>query len=107
MTCEALVLGLHLLTYHPSNLETFTPGVYAQCDNLTVGAYRNSHRDPSAYVGYTVKGTVDFTVGYLQYYKLPMPLFVPSYKVNDNIRIILMLSPVRRSNTGLNLSIEW
>lgn len=61
---ESWLLGVHLLTWHsagcwegPSGCHSYnkaTVGVYArEAGGLTVGAYRNSYGEPSAYAGWT------------------------------------------------------
>jgi hypothetical protein len=58
MVCASLIIGLHLVSYHFTQSEWYpqnnvNPGVYAECDGWTVGAYRNTLDRPSAYAGYT------------------------------------------------------
>lgn len=53
----AQTVGLHLVSVHDSEgMNNFNPGVYARFDNgVTVGAYRNSFRRNSVYLGYTLE----------------------------------------------------
>lgn len=94
---------------------SWTPGIYARrADGLTVGAYRNSFGDPSAYAGWTwqtTDGRFALTAGaVVGYAGWPvMPLIAPSVRT-DEIRIggtrigALRLSFVPRN--ALHVSIE-
>lgn len=56
ITCATLILGLHLVSHHNPELplqNNTNPGVYAECDGWTVGAYKNTLDRTSAYAGYT------------------------------------------------------
>jgi hypothetical protein len=54
---SAQTVGLHLVSGHTQGgLNNTNPGIYARFDSgLTVGAYRNSFRRNSVYLGYTVE----------------------------------------------------
>ena len=57
MLCESLILGVHLASAHlqPAiNQHNANPGIYAECDGLTAGAYRNTLGRASVYAGYTL-----------------------------------------------------
>jgi hypothetical protein len=70
------------------------------CDNKVAGAYYNSYRKPSAYVGYRwprVVGPVDITlVAVTGYPKAPVLLApVPSIKLESGLRVSFVPSPKR------------
>lgn len=110
----ACTVGLHLATYHFARKADFNEtnlGGYAVCDRWAAGAYRNSERGDSAYVGYTYSlGPVDFVVGAVTGYKRgPMPMVLPSMKVTDHLRLTV-LPPVPKANVntmGVHLSAEF
>ena len=86
--CGQLVLGLHLYTAHftPSaGLNNNTPGGYASCRSVIVGAYFNSQRRTSLYVGYVFNNVggspFDAVIGAVTGYdRAPvMPLVLPSF----------------------------
>lgn len=99
--CAALVLGLHLGTWHAApGFNGVNPGVQVRCDGLVSGAYHNSYRKPSVYVGYNwprVAGPVDLAlVAATGYPRAPVLLApVPSIKVTDSLRVSFVPSPKR------------
>ena len=111
MLCTALAIGLHLGTYHfdaSKGYNDFNPGAYVVCDGWTAGAYRNSERKPSLYVGKTFRYGVDITIGAVTGYKrAPLtPLLVPSYKLENGARLSLLL-PAEKGGGGVHLSWEF
>jgi len=99
--CASLVLGLHLGTWHAApGFNGVNPGGQVRCDNLVAGAYYNSYRKPSAYLGYNwprVVGPVDLTiVAATGYPKAPVLLaLVPSIKLESGLRVSFVPSPNR------------
>lgn len=76
MLCAtSLIVGLHMASYHfqpatyyPQN--NVNPGVYAECDGWTAGAYRNTLDRPSVYAGYTWhRGSLGLSAGAVSGYQ--------------------------------------
>jgi len=110
MSATALVLGVHLLSFHADpHQETITPGVYAIAPSgVTLGFYRNSERGRSTYLGWSLQGqhwavTVGAVTGYR---RAPvLPIFVPSYRFDNGIRLSVVPNPWGAS--ALHLSKEF
>lgn len=86
MISFACAIGLHLATAHFQNegRQNFNPGVWAQCDGFTAGAYHNSRDKTTAYLGYTFKaGPVDVTVAEAVGYGKPATILVPSVAIGS------------------------
>jgi hypothetical protein len=102
--CAAATLGLHLGTAHSrSGFNGVNPGLYVRADNgLTVGAFRNSYGDPSAYAAMTIE------TGYPG--PALSPLVVPSTRIplgRHAVRLSLIPKPPKHaSSAGLHVSLE-
>jgi hypothetical protein len=110
--CAALILGLHLGTYHTdrsTRYEEFNPGIYARCDRVAGGAYRNSEGGNSAYAGFVfdrVVGPVDVTAGVvLGYRRGARPLLIPSGKVGKHARVAFF-PPLGPISGAVHLAVE-
>ena len=110
MNLDGWVIGLHLLSFHAGpSMETITPGVYAIAPSgATLGYYRNSHRRPSAYAGWSWQGrhwalTAGAVTGYER--AKVLPLLVPSYRFSTGMRASVIPNPWGES--ALHLSWEW
>lgn len=79
-TCNADTFGLHIGSQHYPAKEwnNSNPGVYYRSDSgLTVGAYYNSHRRPSVYIGQQWSTELwgfepSIAIGLITGYKLPV-----------------------------------
>lgn len=104
------ILGLHLLTAHvDDSSHTFTPGAYIQLeDGITAGFVRNSEGHPSEYAGYTFGRDYAITVGVVHGYKIRpvQPLIVPSMKVGDHVRLMLVPN-CHGVPAGVSLGLEF
>lgn len=117
---HAATFGAHLATAHFGSvphrkLESWTPGIYVRTDaGLTLGAYRNSHGDPSAYAAWTWQTdnrryalTAGGVTGYTG--AAVTPLLVGSARMpithRTSLRIALLPKP-RNGAGGLHLAIE-
>lgn len=108
--------GAHLGTYHFDRGQSYqevNPGVYTiqtdpQGRRWIAGAYLNSIRRPSVYLGRVVStGRVDWALGGVTGYHLPvLPLIVPSVRFAGHWRASLLL-PVDKHGGGLHLSYEF
>lgn len=104
------ILGLHLLSFHAeAGMETVTPGLYVRHDSgFTLGAYRNSCGQRSAYVGWTWQPIyrLDVTVGAVSGYRPGrlMPMLAPSYRVGAGVRLAVIPNPF--GPWALHLSVE-
>jgi len=125
MPVTALVLGLHLATYHtnPTYVDPqgqqqayqgVNPGVYVVAPNgLTTGFYRNSMNRASAYAGWSYRsphtyGDWGLTLGAASGYNTKVqPMVVPSVRIGL-VRLAL-LPKVQRVNqtTAVHLSVEY
>lgn len=127
MALTALVLGLHLATYHTSPTyvdpqgqqqayQGVNPGVYVVAPNgLTAGFYRNSRDRDSVYAGYSWRsphryGDYGLTVGAASGYDTPggvLPMVVPSVRLGP-VRLAVF-PKVQRVNqtTAVHLSVEY
>lgn len=112
MICSALILGVHLATYHfdrstPVNQSNL--GVYASCDDWLGGVYYNSQWRVSPYVAHVWHlGPVDIAAGAVAGYQgsTVKPMLIPSVRVGDHVRLS-WLPPSRFSGEGgLHLSLE-
>jgi hypothetical protein len=106
---SAQTVGIHLVSAHQhGGLNNINPGVYARLDNgVTVGAYRNSYKRTSAYLGYTAETFADrvslgLTVGAITgYQSISGPQFCPEGNheapgfpcINEGKRVQLMFVP--------------
>jgi hypothetical protein len=85
MLASAQTVGLHLVSGHEhGGLNNINPGVYVRFDNgVTFGAYRNSYKRVSTYLGYTAEVFADrvslgVTVGAITgYQRISGPQFCP------------------------------
>jgi hypothetical protein len=116
-------VGLHLRSWHghdpAGRWNNTNPGVYARWGNgATVGAYHNSQRRTSAYVGWTgdwpltERISAGVTVGLISGYdRHVLPMAVPSVRValgeRTSLRTSLALNPRKSGASALHLSIEW
>lgn len=100
MDLTAVVLGLHLFSFHSApGFNDVNPGVYAQFDNgVTVGTYFNSERRQTFYAGKTFNlyGPIDLTVGVITGYSAAsvLPMAVPSARVRLGERVNLRVAYV-------------
>lgn len=120
-----LTIGVHAVSYHapnPAGLNNFNPGLYVKAESgLTVGAFRNSFKELSAYVGYTGDlGPFSLTVGGI-YYDRPvrynghrtqmwseskyMPMVMPSVHY-EGVRLTYLPKQVTTTSSVLHLSLE-
>lgn len=116
ITCTALVIGMHIGTYHfdrKANFNEANPGIYANCDNIVAGVYYNSLRKASGYAGYTFHlGPVDVMVGAATGYENqhgngPLaPMIIPSVKLGQHVRVNLIPLTVKRGG-GVHLSYDF
>lgn len=115
MIFESIILGVHLASAHipaPEGINNFNPGVYIQADGWTAGAYRNSYRRPSLYLGHTLSwGPASLFLGAVTgYHKPVLPLVAPSLAgpSYEGWRPRLTLIPRFKENrtTVLHLSVE-
>jgi hypothetical protein len=118
-SASASTVGLHVATAHfgsrSGQFETATPGLYLRsASGLTLGAYRNSDGDPSAYVAWTWETesrhfavTSGAVVGY-QSARIA-PLLVASARVpitqRTAMRLALLPKP-KGGAAGVHLAIE-
>lgn len=81
--CMADTFGLHVASIHAPrhDLNNTNPGLYFRSDSgLTMGAYLNSYRKTSAYIGYTHEwGDFALTAGVISGYRYPFML-APTYR---------------------------
>lgn len=127
LTCAALAIGLNLATYHVDHdphLHSINPGVYATCDHVVAGAYRNSYGRVSLHGGYVLQlgGVVDVELGLASGYgrrtwvengvritqgAAPIiPLVVPSILLG-NARVGLIPPMGAKHKGALTLALEW
>jgi hypothetical protein len=108
--------GLHLATAHArGGYNDVNPGFYLRWNSgLTLGAYRNSERRNSAYVGWTFSDDQDriaLTVGAVTGYRGgTIPLVVPSVRIPIAHQVsarLSLLAPPEKGTTAVHLSIEW
>lgn len=127
MPVTALVLGLHLATYHTSPTyvdpqgqqqayQGVNPGMYVVAPNgLTAGAYRNSRNRTSVYAGWSYRsphtyGDWGLTLGAASGYDTPggvLPMVVPSVRLGP-VRLAVF-PKIQRVNqtTAVHLSVEY
>lgn len=109
---EVAAVGVHIGSHHfPAyQYNNFNPGVYVRMKSgLTAGAYYNSERRASAYVGYTHEwGRFAITVGAVSGYTMGRekvriyPMVVPSVKLGtiENVTFRLAVMPQVSKNMG-------
>lgn len=109
---EVAAYGIHIGSHHfPAyQYNNFNPGLYVRMKSgLTAGAYYNSERRPSAYLGYTHEwGRFAVTVGAVSGYTLGRgnpriyPMIVPSVKLGtvENVTFRLAVMPQVSKNMG-------
>lgn len=106
MLCASLILGAHLATYHFDRVgyNELNIGPYVQCDSIVAGAYYNSERNVSFYIG---KQYSYLTIGLVSGYKrnVVVPLIVPSIKLNDTFRLSFV-PPIKGISGAIHFSIE-
>jgi hypothetical protein len=134
ITCTSLLLGLHLVSYHEDHkpyTNNVNPGVYAECDGWTAGAFKNSLSRSSVYAGYTFRHEpFALSLGVTSGYERREGPCRPGYKNSkDNPctvglvdgKILPMLTPSvvfggarlwlvpkhKGSSTAIHLSYEW
>ena len=107
MICTALILGLHLHTVHVRHdLNNSNPGIYAKCDQTTIGVYENSINHTTMYVGHTIPvGPVNVMLGVATGYGNLRPVLIPSIVIN-NLRIHAILPSGVGRKGGIHFSIE-
>lgn len=114
-------MGVHLTTAHlgdagapAAGYNSANPGLYARWDSgLTLGAYYNSMRRPSAYAGWTWSDSADrfaLTAGAVTGYEHAVdPLLVPSVRLGitdeASLRVALLLAP--KASPAVHFSVEW
>jgi hypothetical protein len=124
---EEMTLGIHTLSYHNNgNYNDITPGIYLEKNNYVIGAYHNSIRSTSIYVGYTwsfplppnlVIHAVSLTGGLMEGYRQKgyigeIPVFLaPTLRHDlDNLQSLrLTLLPLHKSSSAnfvMHLSYE-
>ena len=116
---SAQVIGAHLGSYHdpdPGNLaNNVNPGAYIRFDNgLTAGAYKNSLKRDSAYIGYTSQewGRVSVTAGIVSGYRtetvIPFAIFTVravTFRVSDDWDFSLVDNP--KTKGAISVRIGW
>ena len=122
MNFDAWIIGVHLVTAHfPAaydgvhRFEWLTPGLYVVAPGgATVGAYRNSYGNASAYAGWTWRrGQWALMVGAVTGYDRAsvLPMVVPSYsfKLEDNkaLRFSYMPKTYKAGAHALHVSYEF
>lgn len=117
-SAHAQTVGIHTISAHTNGgMNNVNPGVYVRLDNVTFGTFRNSHRQQSAYLGYTFDrrfGDVSaaVTVGGITGYPAAsvMPMVVPSvaYHFGQHaVRVgIVPKPPVHGSSAAVHLMFE-
>lgn len=110
MSClSALVIGAHLVSWHPTSdsMRTVTPGVYVtSCDSWAAGALRNSEGRLSTYAGVSLPlGRFELLAGGVTGYRRArlLPFVVPSYRIGS-ARVSFVPNPFGPS--ALHLSYE-
>ena len=115
---KAQTLGIHVASAHfpQRNYNNVNPGIYYRdSSDITLGAYYNSERKTSFYLGYTLDNEtypVSLTVGAITGYKRAkvLPLVVPSLhsgKIFGENRVRLSLIPRIGYNPAvIHLSLE-
>lgn len=113
-----LAIGIHLGTYH-SNIDegyhpnNFNPGMYVETvDNSVLGAYFNSDRKSTIYIGKTLhKENFSLMYGLATGYKYDVvPAIIPSYTISlsKEARMRMWWIPkVDSAAEGVHFSIEW
>lgn len=121
------IIGIHLFTQHQPQrytargshrYESFTPGLYGRsASGMTLGAYRNSYGDASAYAGWTFE-TNDrrwalLVAGVVGYKRSPLlPLVVPSvrFSIDDQWAWRIAATPKPPGSNGgaamMHLTVE-
>ena len=116
MGSQAQAIGVHLGSYHggAAGMNNINPGVYYKADSgFTAGAYYNSHRRPSAYMGYTHEwGALAVTVGAITgYNRTALPMVVPSLRIVEFHQVTARLAfvpKVRRDGaSAVHLMVEF
>lgn len=111
MTCAALILGMHLATYHFDRSKPTNPvniGAYVSCDDWLGGAYYNSQWHTSLYAARVWHmGVVDIATGAVSGYggTWVRPMLIPSVRVGNHVRLS-WLPPSRLSGEG-GLHVSW
>jgi hypothetical protein len=118
MLLTVAAIGIHLGTIH-SNVDTgyspndVNPGVYIETrDNIMFGAYYNSDRKSTIYVGKALHyGQASLMVGVATGYNKPLvPAIIPAYNVPLARGIEGKIWYVPKVNSGaeaVHFSIEW
>lgn len=118
-SAQAQTVGLHIISGHTNGgMNNFNPGLYVRLGNdVTFGTFRNSHRQQSAYVGYTFearRGSVSaaLTLGVITGYPSAsvMPMAVPSVAYHFGkhaVRVgIVPKPPIHGSSAAVHLMFE-
>lgn len=119
-TDRALIVGAHLLTghigRHAEDFRTVTPGLYVRGADggVTLGAFRNSHGQASAYAAWTwQRGAFAITAGGVTGYphRRVSPLLIPSVAVRvpgttSALRLALVPKPPYHGASG-GLHFAW
>jgi hypothetical protein len=120
---KPVTLGMHLHTVHfgGHHLNDSNPGLYLHARSgllagASVGVYRNSYRDTSAYAAYTWETTTRLaavTVGGVTGYRSARiaPLLVPSLRLplpwpDAGLRLSYLPRAVKHGAAGLHISLE-
>lgn len=99
------VVGVHVATYHVNREAGFNeanPGIYYKHHSgATVGAYYNSEKKVSAYIGYTKEWSyVGATIGVVSGYSDITPFLIPFVKIGYGFRLAyLPQNPASKINT--------
>ena len=105
--CAALIMGVHIASAHlrdERKLNSFNPGVYASCDEYTVGLYKNSYKRESVYVARSFGPlAIGLVTGYPKGAVLPMAVLSVKWQ---GIRLSL-IPPVDKTTGAVHVSYEW
>jgi hypothetical protein len=110
ITCTSLVLGLHLATAHVDpGMKNLNPGVYAVCDGIIAGTYRNSLGGTTAYAGYRwdITPHVGLTAAVGAGYGKGLQVgIIPSVRVGHNWRLNFIVPSRITGGGGIHISWE-